>query len=74
MKAKKFFCALRGLISATHLYALPPAAFNIMVPTPFINPVSAPALLDRDYFAASVKRGELIVGHIPRGLSKTLSV
>ena len=28
------------------------------------------ALEDRDYFAVSVKRGELIVGHIPRWLSK----
>ena len=44
MKAKKFFRASRGLIGATRLYALPPAAFNIIiVPPPFINPVSAPA-------------------------------
>ena len=41
MKAKKNFRASRGLISTTHLYALPPAAFNIWCP-PFINPVSAP--------------------------------
>ena len=29
MKAKKIFRASRGVISATRLYALPPAAFNI---------------------------------------------
>ena len=42
MKAKNFFRASRGLIGATHLYALPPAAFHIRCPLPFINPVSAP--------------------------------
>ena len=31
------------------------------------------ALKDCDYFAVSMKRGELIVGHIPRGLSKRLA-
>ena len=30
-------------------------------------------LEDRDYFAVSVKRGEQIVGHIPRELSKRLA-
>ena len=29
MKANKFFRALRGLIGATRLYTLPPAAFNM---------------------------------------------
>ena len=40
MKAKKCFRSSRGLIRATRLYALPPAAFG--APPPFINPVSAP--------------------------------
>ena len=31
------------------------------------------ALEDRDCFAVSVKRGELIIGHIPRELSKCLA-
>ena len=32
MKAKKIFRASRGLIGATPLYALPPAACNIILP------------------------------------------
>ena len=45
MKAKNLFRALRRLIGATRLYALPSAAFNCAIsPPPFTNPVSAPGI------------------------------